>query len=502
MVNVVDLMRLQPATEHPHGLSDAEFDALFTTDKPVIFAYHGYPWLIHRLTYRRHGHDNLHVRGYKEEGTTTTPFDMVMLNDLDRFHLVMDVIDRVPGLAPAAGHLRQLMVDARIVPRLHPRARRGPAGDPRLDLALLTAAGRAGLAVRVLVVNAGSSSLKLSVLSAEGECGPPQPWSDGGPQRRRARPSEAVQGFLDRAGADRRGIGHRVVHGGSPLHPGRPPIDDGLISYLESRSRTSRRCTTHRAARGDPAPSPTCCHRFPPSPCFDTAFHERCPQPRATYALPREWNERWGLRRYGFHGLSHAYRGAAGCRTRRPDSAGSQGVRVLSPRGAGASLAAVRDGRLSGHDDELPAGRRAGDGHPVRRRSTGAPAVAGRARRHASGGTGRHSGTPFWLGWSCRYRGHARGGDRGRGRGAGRAARTGGLPAPAAGGHRGHDSRGLGGLDVLAFTGGVGENSPEVRAGAAAGLGFLGVGLDPARNASGDEPTGTSGTAAPGSGRS
>jgi xylulose-5-phosphate/fructose-6-phosphate phosphoketolase len=102
VVNVVDLMRLEPETEHPHGMSDAEFDALFTTSRPVIFAYHGYPLLIHRLTYRRHGHSNLHVRGYKEEGTTTTPFDMVMLNDLDRFHLVIDVIDRVPGLASRA----------------------------------------------------------------------------------------------------------------------------------------------------------------------------------------------------------------------------------------------------------------------------------------------------------------------------------------------------------------------------------------------------------------
>ena len=105
MVNVVDLMRLETPSEHPHGMSDAEFGALFTKDKPVIFAYHGYPWLICRLTYRRHGHDNLHVRGYKEQGTTTTPFDMVMLNDLDRFHLVMDVIDRVPGLASSAGHV-------------------------------------------------------------------------------------------------------------------------------------------------------------------------------------------------------------------------------------------------------------------------------------------------------------------------------------------------------------------------------------------------------------
>jgi xylulose-5-phosphate/fructose-6-phosphate phosphoketolase len=113
VVNVVDLMRLQPAAEHPHGMPDAEFDALFTTSKPVIFAYHGYPWLIHRLTYRRTGHDNFHVRGYKEEGTTTTPFDMAMMNDMDRFHLVMDVIDRVPGLGPRAAMLRQTMEDSR-----------------------------------------------------------------------------------------------------------------------------------------------------------------------------------------------------------------------------------------------------------------------------------------------------------------------------------------------------------------------------------------------------
>ncbi|MFL6603087.1 MAG: phosphoketolase [Steroidobacteraceae bacterium] len=109
VVNVVDLMTLQPREEHPHGLTNGEFDALFTTDKPVLFAFHGYPWLIHRLTYRRKNHDNLHVRGYKEEGTTTTPFDMVVRNDLDRFHLVMDVVDRVPKLGYRAAHLRQLM---------------------------------------------------------------------------------------------------------------------------------------------------------------------------------------------------------------------------------------------------------------------------------------------------------------------------------------------------------------------------------------------------------
>ena len=113
VVNVMDLMRLQPASEHPHGLSEAEFDALFTTDRQIVFAFHGYPSLIHELTYRRAGHKNLHVRGYKEEGTTTTPFDMVVQNDLDRFHLVIDVIDRVPGLARRAALVRQKMVDMR-----------------------------------------------------------------------------------------------------------------------------------------------------------------------------------------------------------------------------------------------------------------------------------------------------------------------------------------------------------------------------------------------------
>ncbi len=109
VINVVDLMTLQPSSEHPHGLSDRDFDSMFRTDKPIIFAYHGYPWLIHRLTYRRAGHHNLHVRGYKEEGTTTTPFDMTVLNDLDRYHLAGDVVDRVPALQRAGGHFKQFL---------------------------------------------------------------------------------------------------------------------------------------------------------------------------------------------------------------------------------------------------------------------------------------------------------------------------------------------------------------------------------------------------------
>jgi xylulose-5-phosphate/fructose-6-phosphate phosphoketolase len=131
VVNVVDLMRLQDEREHPHGMSDREFDGLFTTDRPIVFAYHGYPTLIHRLTYRRTNHRNLHVRGYKEEGTTTTPFDMVMMNDLDRFHLVIDVIDRVPGLGQRAAALRQQMVDRRLACRAWTRA----TGEDHPDVA-------------------------------------------------------------------------------------------------------------------------------------------------------------------------------------------------------------------------------------------------------------------------------------------------------------------------------------------------------------------------------
>jgi xylulose-5-phosphate/fructose-6-phosphate phosphoketolase len=131
VVNVVDLMRLQPDSEHPHGLPDPEFDALFTDDRPVILAYHGYPRLIHQLTYRRTNHVNLHVRGYKEEGTTTTPFDMVMLNDMDRFHLVIDVIDRVPGLGERQADLRQRMVDERLRHRAYTREVGDDAPDVR-----------------------------------------------------------------------------------------------------------------------------------------------------------------------------------------------------------------------------------------------------------------------------------------------------------------------------------------------------------------------------------
>ncbi len=280
VVNVVDLMRLQPETEHPHGLSDQEFDSLFTTSRPVVFAYHGYPWLIHRLTYRRTNHPNLHVRGYKEEGTTTTPFDMVMLNDLDRFHLVMDVIDRRPtarrGAPITCGRTWSTAGSARA--RTDARARRGPARDPRLDLA-----GLSGGVAAILVVNAGSTSLKLSVVGAGDE-------DDGAPVDR-GRSGGATPSA------------HRIVHGGrasatrswsttpsseelaglvelAPLHNGA-----GAVQALGGRARR-----TARTSRTSPS---------------STRLSTRRSRPRRRPTRCRGgWREDWGIRRYGFHGLS------------------------------------------------------------------------------------------------------------------------------------------------------------------------------------------------------
>ena len=208
MVNVVDLMRLQPESEHPHGMSDPEFDTLFTPDKPIIFAFHGYPWLIHRLSYRRTNHANLHVRGYKEEGTVTTPFDMALRNDIDRFHLVMDVIDRVPGLGSHAAALRQRMADERV--RAEPSTpeptawirRRSAAGPgraeragarPRPERRLQLAQGERGRSRAARAAGIGDGELGLR--RDEGD----RPTADG---RRRPGPADCAN---RPGGTDRRG---------------------------------------------------------------------------------------------------------------------------------------------------------------------------------------------------------------------------------------------------------------------------------------------------------
>ena len=214
VVNVVDLMRLQPDTRAPaRPVATREFDALFTTDKPVIFAYHGYPWLIHRLTYRRTNHDNIHVRGYKEEGTTTTPFDMVMLNDLDRFHLVMDVIDRVPGLggarrAPAPADGRRAAAAAAPTPASTARTRRRsrdwtwpPAERGSTD-------ARPRRQRRLEQPQAAAARRRPTGHRAARDLPAPRGERRGGARLRRA------AGAVD-------AVGHRIVHGGTVSPAGR-----------------------------------------------------------------------------------------------------------------------------------------------------------------------------------------------------------------------------------------------------------------------------------------
>ena len=356
VLNVVDLMRLEPDSEHPHGLADEEFDALFTTARPVIFAYHGYPWLIHRLTYRRTNHDNIHVRGYKEEGTTTTPFDMVMLNDLDRFHLVMDVIDRVPALAERAAHLRQHMIDERLRHRAYTREHgddppelsgwtwpgsdgaptpgeraggTGPQAGPARD-------GRIGTTgVRVLVVNAGSSWLKLALL--DGDDTTLEARELDAP-RTRVDP-DALSAALSSGLGDADAVGHRIVHGGERFREA-VRIDAGVEAQLRALVDLAPlhqpKSLSALDAVGAALPE------LPAVACFDTAFHANLPAAAATYALPAAWRERWDLRRYGFHGLSHAWVARRAPQLLERDA---EGLRIVSCHlGAGASLCAIAGG--------------------------------------------------------------------------------------------------------------------------------------------------------------
>ena len=447
VVNVVDLMRLQPDTEHPHGLSDHEFDALFTADKPVIFAYHGYPWLIHRLTYRRAGHANLHVRGYKEEGTTTTPFDMVMLNDLDRYP-PGDGRDR-PRARPGGKRRTRASANAGRPARrtrLHPRTRRGRPGDHQLGVV-------GGLSV--LVVNAGSRSLKLHLVSA-------------GDVAARVDSLDSVEPSQVTA------IAHRIVHGGPRFRD--PVVIDAQVreQIMELAELAPLHNPPALAAVGQAE------QRFPGLPqvaVFDTGFHASIPPEASTYAVPKEWREDWGIRRYGFHGLSVQW------------AAGQVPVPrlVVCHLGGGCSVTAVHDGRsvdtTMGFSplDGVPMATRSGSVDPgallYLLRTRGADAAA---LEHT---LNFESGLKALGGGS---------GDMRDLEGAVRAGRPAAELALAVFVHRvagavAAMATAAGGLDALVFTAGIGEGSALVRGRVCERLGFLGVRFEPALNA-GAEP--------------
>ena len=466
VVNVVDLMRLQPESEHPHGLSDADFDALFTTDKQVVFAWHGYPSLIHQLTYRRTNHRNIHVRGYKEEGTTTTPFDMVMLNDLDRFHLVMDVIDRVPALGAAAADVRAEMVARRARgPRPHPgrsatTSRRCATGPGRTE--------PGADPVRVLVVNAGSSSLKLRLVDADDRVAgrvdlPGRRRGVRGRHRRRAAPSSA-RSTPSATGSCTGASGSASRWWSTPTV--RRALDEltDLAPLHQPKSLAALDAVT--AAAPD----------VPAVACFDTAFHATLRPEAATYAVPAEW--RRAVRRCGATG-------STGCRTPTRPGGRPRSSPARATRPGAWSRATSGRGRRSprsttGLSVDTTMGFTPLEGLAMATRSgtvdPGALLWLRHAPRPRPRRGGRRAGAPVRPARPGRHGRHGRGG-RARRR---RATRRPGLAldvstSTGCGPGICAMAASLGGLDVLVFTGGVGENAPAVRAAAAGALPFLGA---------------------------
>ena len=420
VVNVVDLMRLQPESEHPHGMSDREFDTLFTADRPVIFAYHGYPALIHRLTYRRTNHANLHVRGFKEEGTTTTPFDMVMLNDLDRFRLVMDVIDRVPGLGGAAR--RAAAADGRRAarrPGLHPRARRGRAGDQRLVLAVR----RRPATGSATASHAGRGHRRRQPVAPAARTRWRRP--DEGPGRqhrlqlgqaaaavgpradRLARPrAPSDSGPVGGADADRRagrrrcdgvdGVGHRVVHGGRSF-TAPVVVDDDVRADAAVAGGPGAAAPAGLAGRAGRGPGGAA--GVPSVACFDTAFH-------ATHAAGGD-----DVRAAG--GVAGPRRSAGtastACPTRTRPAGRRRSLGAAGRRSAAGQLPprrrrlAVRRplGTVGGHHDGLHPAGGAGDGDPVRLGRPGAGALAAAAARASADEVSDGAGDTArgWSGW-------------------------------------------------------------------------------------------------------
>ena len=472
VVNVVDLMRLQPESEHPHGLSDREFDTLFTTDRPIVFAYHGYPWLIHRLTYRRTNHANLHVRGYKEEGTTTTPFDMVMLNDLDRFHLVIDVIDRVPGLG-AAGRAPP-PADGRPPARRPGRTRargRGRAGDPRLDLAGLTRTARphrcaSSSSTPARAASSCGSSTTATRSSPRPTCRRPRGAADAG-GRRRAR--SAASATID-------AVGHRIVHGGTSFPragPHRRRPSSRACAALTDLAPLHQPKSLAAARRGRGGRCPTC-RRSPASTRPSTPACRRPPRPTR---CRREWRKRWDAAPLRLPRPVARLRVAARGRAARPPGRRAA-ARDLPPRRRRVARGGPRR-PLGRHDDGLHAARGPGDGDPLGRASTRASCSGSRStsacRAAELAATLEHRSGLLGLAGTADMRAILA------------AEAAGDEAATLAVGVYLHRLRAsiaamaaaLGGLDALVFTGGVGEHAPAIRAGAAAGLGFLGVAARP-----------------------
>ena len=374
VVNVVDLMTLQPKEQHPHGLSDRDFDGMFTCDKPVIFAYHGYPNLIHRLTYNRTNHAGMHVRGFEEEGTTTTPFDMVVLNELDRFHLAIEVIERVPGLGVAAAHIKQQFRDALIEHTRYVRQpRRGHARYPGLEVAIPRQCRSARrplgndtsyiMSDAILVINAGSSSVKFSLFEGHRWPGPKELICDGefdgiGHRVHFVAKDNSAKSLADRYLTDGAthedaiatllswieskfanhrliAAGHRVVHGGS-LYSIPARISSTVIDNLRHLVPLAPLHQPHNLAA---ITAVSKLHpELPQVACFDTAFHHTQPEVAATFALPSSITNQ-GVRRYGFHGLSYEY--IAGALPEILGPVAAEGRVVVAHLGSGASMCAM-----------------------------------------------------------------------------------------------------------------------------------------------------------------
>ena len=383
VVNVVDLMAITPAEVHPHGMSRDRFEALFGETTNVVCAFHGYARALHQLLHGRPHAGRFHVHGYSEQGTTTTPFDMVVLNEMSRYHLVLDALRRARRIAPGARALeRHCEAMLAAPPRLHPRAPRGHARGARLDLAAgrgLSGRDRRARPRRQRRLEQPQARARRHRRRRRSSTRGEQRWD---PDADAGRHAAALRAALADAGggAGAEAVGHRVVHGGARF-TGPARIDAATRAAIAALAPLAPLHT--RAALEGIDAAAAALPGLPQVACFDTAFHRTLPAEAATYALPREWSERFALRRYGFHGLNVAVvrtsrRRGSSARTALP------AARRLPPR---QRLLGERRARraLGRHDDGLHAAGRRADGDALGVARPGAAAAP--ARRPASRAT-------------------------------------------------------------------------------------------------------------------